>query len=455
MSVVRIPAAVWDQVHHHLYSTPGEHFAFLRARWGEGRSGPVFLVHDALLVPDDDVQFTGVDYEIGVEGVVRVVNEVVGSPDALIEVHNHGGAHPRFSLTDRQQLPGFVDYMLRSLPGRPYAATVWGDDTVYGEWFGEDGGTGRFSSVTVLGENLRPVLSTDVPGVSAEPNFSRQAPWFTGEGQSRLGRLRVAIVGAGGTGSLVLQQLAYLGVRDFVVIDPDSIEESNLNRLVTAVRADLGTLKAVAARRLIRSIVPEASVQIETEGVPSQASLRHLAEADVIFGCLDHDGPRYVLNSVARAYGIPYFDLATGITAAGGSVSVAGGRLVVALSGGPCLHCVGELDLEEVRHWLKPPGERIFAEERGYVRGLNVRAPSVISINGVMAAIAVNEFAVLVSGVRQINHVTDFDLLGRAREFSGQWVTPRRVGLVPECPECNIKGTCGEADIDRFWRRRL
>ena len=71
-------------------------------------------------------------------------------------------------------------------------------------------------------------------------SFSRQIPILGEVGQSTLRGLRVAVVGAGGTGSHAITLLAYLGDRDFILLDDDLIEVTNLNRVATAELADLG-----------------------------------------------------------------------------------------------------------------------------------------------------------------------------------------------------------------------
>lgn len=89
-----------------------------------------------------------------------------------------------------------------------------------------------------------------------------------GAGQSQLATIRVAIAGLGKTGSHIAQQLAYVGIPDFVLIDPDAVDLTNLNRLVGAVPADLSmvrpardgafdTPKVYVLRRLIKQIAPE------------------------------------------------------------------------------------------------------------------------------------------------------------------------------------------------------
>jgi len=92
--------------------------------------------------------------------------------------------------------------------------------------------------------------------------FDRQIALFGREGQEKIRAASVAVVGAGGLGSHVVQQLALLGVRDFAVIDSEELSDTNRNRYVTARFDDPvpGTLKTDIAERLIKAFDPEAAV---------------------------------------------------------------------------------------------------------------------------------------------------------------------------------------------------
>src|SRR5437879_6415612 len=200
MGVVRIPEHVFLSVQKHLLSTPGEHFAFMLARFAWSQREPVFMVRDAILIPDRQAKVSRGGWELSTDAVLSVVNAAIRSGDALLEAHNHGGGTPRFSPTDREGLEEFSTYVLGSVPGRPYGATVWGDQLVYGEFFAPDGRRGSLRSVLVIGGSLQQLISRDDDGRRPDIAFDRQLPWFTPEGQRALRRLRVGVVGAGGTG---------------------------------------------------------------------------------------------------------------------------------------------------------------------------------------------------------------------------------------------------------------
>ncbi len=178
MFTIRIPEAEWAKTYAHLFATPGEHFAFFLAKWTWSVEEPVFMVRKVILVPDASVQVTRTGWVMSNDALTAVINRAVLSGCALIEIHNHGGVYPRFSRTDRAGFREIVPYMLDSLRGRPYAATVWGDDTVYGEHFAPDGRIGIVTSVAVVGSKLDQVVSLNDDEQPIAQRFDRQAPWF-------------------------------------------------------------------------------------------------------------------------------------------------------------------------------------------------------------------------------------------------------------------------------------
>lgn len=453
MATIRIPETEWTKTRSHLYSTDGEHFAFFLAKWTKSGGVPVFTVREAVLIPDAAVEITRTGWVVSNDALVGVINRAIKSDCALIEIHNHGGTLPRFSGTDRAGFREIVPYILDSLPDRPYAATVWGDDTIHAEYFMPDGNTGKISSIVVLGSRLDQVVSLDDDLLEIDKRFDRQTPWFSEKGQRRLGRFRFGVVGLGGTGSPLVQNLVYLGGRKFLLIDHDTSDDTSMNRLVTAAAADVGTPKTMLARRLIKSVAPDAVVDVVSQNLETALALDSLKAVDVLFGCVDNDGARLILNEFALAYGIPYFDLGVGISMNGERVDMAGGRLAVVVPGGPCLYCMNQIDANEARYWLSSEEQREFMRRNGYVSGLDVRSPSVVALNATLAAAAVSELSIYVSGLRPINPLLEYDILGVGRAIKGQWSTPVRVVRKPKCPQCEEVGNGDGARIEARYIR--
>ena len=225
---------------------------------------------------------------------------------------------------------------------------------------------------------------------------------FGAAGQQKLARCRVGIAGTGGLGCHVGQQLAYLGVPNQTLVDEDVVELRNLNRLVGATPADIGRLKVDVIADMVKVILPDADpvkVPYRLEHPQARAAL---ADVDVIFGCLDYDLSRLHLIELATAAAIPFFDLATDVIPEPGVTPSFGGRLIFSGQGQRCPYCMGELDQAEIRRAMMTPAE-LAAEATIY--GVPVTAltatsgPSVVSINGVVASLAVTEFIKFITGL--------------------------------------------------------
>lgn len=233
-----------------------------------------------------------------------------------------------------------------------------------------------------------------------DTRYSRQVLLFGQEGQERLASRRVAIMGLGGLGAHVAQQVAYLGVRRFVLADDDLVTDSSLNRLIGATDADVTakTTKVVAAERQIRTIQPTAEITAIPKPLEAEEVHAALGGVDIVVGCLDDDLARLHLLERASDLGIPHLDLATDT-----GEGYYGGRLLFAAGGNGCLSCRDELDQGELTRAAMDDEQR-DAHDRSYGMPhsqLDQTGPSVISLNGVVASLGVTEFMVWATGLRQ------------------------------------------------------
>ena len=284
-----------------------------------------------------------------------------------------------------------------------------------------------------------------------QDKFSRQILAFGEEGQARIAGSRVGIVGLGGMGSLIAQMLAYLGVREFILVDDDIVEESNLNRLVGASFDDVKnkTPKIEVAKKVISSINPSAKVNTLLKNLRSDEALDSLCEAPrVIFGCVDNDAARLILTELAAAYNKTLIDSATEIISSD-NFKEFGGRVIVARPGDFCLLCAGQIDLEIAGEELGSDKENDFRKALGYGLGENVPDPAVISLNGIIAGLAVTEFIMLVTGLRPpCRKITYRGMRGVFRES----IDEKR----KDCWVCKtLAGAREKADIKRYLKKDL
>ena len=232
--------------------------------------------------------------------------------------------------------------------------------------------------------------------------YDRNEGLFGEAGQRKIAECHVVIAGLGGLGCHLAQQLAYLGVSRFGLVDFDIVTDSSLNRLVGATDADVEakTKKVVVAERMIKAINPGAVVQMAETRIDHPDASSMVRACHMVFGCFDRELPRLQLTEMCSRYAKPYFDLASEVNTEDKEPWY-GGRVVFS-NGSGCLLCLGVLDQEEIRRETMT-ADQAAADERiyGVPRAeLGASGPSVISINGAVASVAVTEFMAYVTGLR-------------------------------------------------------
>lgn len=193
--------------------------------------------------------------------------------------------------------------------------------------------------------------------------------------EATLAAAKVGLVGLGGGGSHVVQQLAHVGVGQFVLLDPDQIDETNLNRLVGGTLADVdrGALKTDIARRVIEGVNPKATVTAIPADWRGHAAV--LRDCDIIIGCVDKYATRSELEVTARRYLVPYLDIGMDVHKLEDSY-VLSGQVILSMPGQRCMRCIGFLN------------EVVLQEEAERYGDAGGR-PQVVWPNGVLASVAV------------------------------------------------------------------
>lgn len=281
--------------------------------------------------------------------------------------------------------------------------------------------------------------------------FDRNERFFGTEGQQRLRATRVAVVGIGGVGTHVVQQLALLGVGHLHLVDDEELAKTDRNRYVGARYDDPipGTRKVDIGERLVHSIDPDIQVTTVFRSVASVEAINALIAVDWIFGCLDSEGARLMLTELSAAYALPFVDVSSDVLP--GEPLRYGGRVCAARDGRECLVCLGELDVAEAQQELavvraQRDRDAIYGIERSLLENAG---PSVVSINGVVASLAVTEFMLNVTGIREARPLL------RYRADLGK-VTTSTDAPALDCYYCKgIRGQRGAADLTPYFESGL
>lgn len=368
----------------------------------EGENGEVRLLARRLdLVPESAYLKRGGDHlAIASEGYVPALGQAERWGAVAIWFHTHPGLDgaPIPSRHDHQVDEEIADlFRLRS--GSEYYGTLVVSPRAEGLAFTgmleSEGGGGdreRVDRLWNIGNRWRLTAAYDSHQQTVSTIFSRSVRAFGSEVQSALGDLRIAIVGCGGTGSAVAEQLVRLGVRHLTLIDPDQLSDSNVTRVYGSTPQDVGRHKAELLREHLTRIAPDLKCEAFVSTITREGTARVLARQDLVFGCTDDNAGRLVLSRLATYVLTPVIDVGVLLSSdAKGVLTGIDGRVTVLTPGSACLVCRDRIDLKRAAAELRTPDERRRLEHEGYAPALGGMEPAVVAFTTAVAAAAVGE----------------------------------------------------------------
>lgn len=306
--------------------------------------------------------------------------------------------------------------------------------------------------VMVVGDRIAVVhdLDSSLPGLD-QSMFDRNIRAFGSGIQSALSGLMIGVVGCGGTGSAVAEQLVRLGARSLLLIDPDVIADSNVTRVYGSIPKDIGRPKPDVLASHLVSIAPDGDFRGICGSVLDQTTARALTSCDVIFGCTDDNAGRLVLTRLAAYYLCALIDCGVLISSADEVISAIHGRVTVQTPGAACLVCRNRIDLARAAAEQLSEDERAERQREGYAPELGNAEPAVVTFTTAVAAQAVTELLDRFIGFGPTPISTEILLRIHDHEISGNRLDPKPDHL------CHpAAGTLGTGDRDPFigqlWR---
>jgi molybdopterin/thiamine biosynthesis adenylyltransferase len=138
----------------------------------------------------------------------------------------------------------------------------------------------------------------------APRRYLRNLGTFSSAGQLKLLESTVVLVGLGGLGGQLIEQLGRAGVGEIVAVDPDVFDETNLNRQLLSNEANLGKEKTYEAKERLGKInkaVEFTGFRCRLDELPDEV----WKKADLVFDCLDNIDDRLVLAQKCSASNCP------------------------------------------------------------------------------------------------------------------------------------------------------
>lgn len=416
---LRIPASVFDSLRSELLrDAPVESAAFLLA--GRSRRGGVerILARRSISVPPSTYR---IKEELHLDIAPQTINALAGLCEAnklgTVICHSHPSFYgaPSYSPADDRGERRIAGFLWENLGADvPVASLLFSADSVTGRVWVQPGRYVPLDEIVIVGRSVTRIVcgrdSLQATVFDAEM-ASRQVQAFGADGQARISASKVAIVGLGGTGSPVAEQLLRLGVNDFVVIDPDRLTKSSISRGYGSFERQLTEDSDAAGKRLglpkaeslashLRSIRKGVNVLSIYGNVLLPRAAEALLDRDFIFSCTDEHWGRSLLNQIAYQYLIPAINMGMRIDAQDGRIRAGNAVLHVLRPGLPCLWCYEYLKSDVIRAESLLPEERERLARERYVMGVGGDAPSVVSLTSMIGSLAVTQFLQMLTDFR-------------------------------------------------------
>jgi proteasome lid subunit RPN8/RPN11 len=395
-TTVAVPTHLWERITVEL-DRDEESAGVLLAAPVRDEQRTVLLARDYLPVAEENyLRREPLRLALSSAAWMRAVGVAARDDLQAVFVHTHPGGDATPSYADDLVNSALAPVFQRRLKTGEYASLIVGGTRENPSFTGRLASDGMkdvraLHCVRVVGPRLQLLTAQGVVETDPPPTgiYDRQVLAFGAVGQATLKTLRVGVVGAGGTGSAVAEQLIRLGVGELVIVDDDRVTATNVTRIYGSTMDDVGELKVDVAARNATRIGLGTSVAPVVAKVSERAGVLALRTCDAVFGCTDDNLGRIVLSRLAYWYCLPVIDMGVLIRAPQGRVTHLDGRITVMAPGEPCLVCRQRVDMVRAREESLSRDEREQLALEGYASGLDEPDPSVVAYTSAVASHAV------------------------------------------------------------------
>jgi molybdopterin/thiamine biosynthesis adenylyltransferase len=437
----------------HLFSDRNiERAAYLLCGTSNSDTEVRLLVRQVIPVTPDEIETaTAHGIVIKQHSYRNALKDAHLSNASFVFVHSHPQGLATHSEQDDREEPDLfrAAYNRIHSQGAVHASIVISDPSIpRGRVWLRNGNTIVISRIRIIGRRF----------IFVDPNeqalldialFDRQILAFGEHVQKLLSRLHVGIVGLGGTGSAVCEQLTRLGVGSLTICDPQKFESTNINRVYGSRMSDQNLPKTEIAARSTSDIGIGTRVESFGSAITDLAVARKFKDCDVIFGCTDDEWGRSILSRLSIMHVIPVFDMGVEVDPAeDGSIRSVRGRVTTLMPGSACLFCRGGVTPDVIEAEIlnaTQPSEYEKRRQEGYVPGLPGPAPAVITFTSSVAAAAISELLHRFTGYMGSTRQSTELIL----RFDESKVSTNSKPAKPGC-WCSDPATWAAGDVDPF-----
>lgn len=434
-STLSITQRTHEMLNQHLFPGDGKEAAAVMVCTRVPGKRQRLLVKDIILVPytacsrRDEISITWPS-----EFIEQGIDLAQQKGLTLVLIHSHPGGTPDFSVVDDRSDQEIIPCLFAAYGDLHGAAVMLPNGFIFGRLYTPEMHVSAIDLVSVIGTDLRFYWGTNKARSAKRPMA------FTSEMTAELSGITAGVIGVSGTGSIVAEQVCRLGFGRVILIEFDTVEHKNLNRILNAIKtdADIGMAKVQVFSDRANQYRDQPYVVPVNANVLSREAVLALAESDVVFSCVDKLRARSVADLLSQSFLLPLLDVGVGIS----TRNLENGEFAVD-------EVTGRID------YVHPDGSSLFDRKvytsaalqaeallesdpeayddqvrRGYIEGMPEQAPAVISLNMRAASASVMEFIARAYPFRQETNDqyarTRFMLAECIEEFTSEAEFPKR-----------------------------
>ena len=394
----------------HLFKDGNEQAAYLLCNLSESLNEIRFLVKEVIPVKEQHIVHNSSDhiYQLS-DSYLPAITKAKKNNQSFIMVHCHPNNYIGFSDLDNSEEIKLLRYVYNRIKNKHHGSLVFNDENTF---------TGRIlnvrdetyypiSKIRIIGETYRFINSIDSEDTSINniEVFNRNILAFGEDLIKVLQNIHIGVVGCGGTGSAVIEELTRLGVGKLTLIDNDTLDKTNLTRVHESKIEYVGMPKVQMMKSVVESIGLGTEVIVFNEKLDNMNTAMKLKDCDIIFSCLDFTHfTRAIINRLSIFYYIPIIDTGIKFYSINGKIVDILGRIDMVTPNVNCLYCRKELNPKMIAAETMSQEEYLKLKKEGYAPELPNDKVQAMPYNTLIGTYAITEMLQLLTNFKGINN---------------------------------------------------
>jgi len=398
MMHIKITEKMHQELKNHLHCGDGlEALAFALCGRLSNQGQDFLFVHKLILMPYERCERSETSVAWKTIDVEPILEEALEKGFGVVKFHSHFVAESNFSILDDESDTIFFESVYGWMNNDfPHSSIImYPDGSMKGRVIGNDLSFQAVDKISIIGHSIT-VYSDNEKESEISDAFVRNSQAFGNKTVNTLQNMKIGVVGCSGTGSPLIEMLFRLGVGTIILIDSETLEIENLNRIPSSKLADVKSKNLKVD--VLKDYIEKTEVGTKVISYPcllqeSRQALNDVASCDFVFGGMDSVEGRHYLNLISTYYLVPIIDIGVKLVADGeGGIDSITGNIHYVIPYLKTLEERGVYSYEELAaESLKRVSKEEYENRQAYFDNAKVDSPAVISVNTTCSSMAVNE----------------------------------------------------------------